>query len=144
MKDYREKEMKYLLIVYIFLFLIWCTEIVENIPSAIQNNYSSILYAMEGIVVSGALSISAFLGDSLIGSRTKDMLIGLFFIPRPGYTVFRRISSGSILDDRFTNEQAKFKYSLIIENLPEKSRKSTTMRTLTGTRCIASIKIKGQ
>lgn len=79
MKDYRTKEMKYLLIVYFLLFLLWCTSIFDQIPEAIESNHKNIVTIAEGVTISGVLSLIAFLGDSLISSNLKDKLVGFLF-----------------------------------------------------------------
>lgn len=119
MKDYREKELKYLLFILVFLFLIWCTPLLSIMPNADKkNSYEVLSTLIESVIISGVLSLGAFLCDCLINSKSKDKLVGLFFIPRPGETVFSRIDNGSIVDNRFLVEDAKNKYSDIILNLP--------------------------
>lgn len=118
MKDYRDKEMRYLLVVYILLLLIWCTATFDRLPNTFENNLGSILKTLEGVVISGVLSLVTFLCDSLITSYQKDKLVGLFFIPRPGNTIFSRIATGKVIDDRFTSSEAITLYSYIIDGLP--------------------------
>jgi len=110
--------MKYLLIAYSLLFLLLCTSIFEQIPETIESNYENILSIAQGVTVSGVLSLIAFLGDSLISSGLKDKLVGLFLIPRSGQTIFTRICSKKVNDDRFLNSAAISRYSDIIENRP--------------------------
>ncbi len=118
MKDYREKEMKYLLITYVLLFLFWCTGIFEEVSNTIDKDWSAILSAIEGVIISGVLSLITFIADSLFSSGHKDKLVGLFFIPRSGCTIFTRILNSKIDDDRFTISEAKEQYAHIIANLP--------------------------
>ncbi|MEL1133822.1 hypothetical protein AAC978_01450 [Desulfitobacterium sp. THU1] len=118
MKDYRTKEMKYLLVAYSLLFLLWCTPIFEQIPETIKSDYKIIISISEGVAISGVLSLIVFLGDSLISSSLKDKLVGLFFIPRAGQTIFTRISNKEVNDDRFLSYDAISLYSTIIENMP--------------------------
>lgn len=77
---------------------------------------------MEGATISGVLSLITFLGDSLISSNLKDKLVGLFFIPRSGQTIFTRISNKAVNDDRFLISDAISRYSGIIENRPPQKR----------------------
>ena len=123
MKDYRDKELKCLLFLLVFLFLIWCTPLLEAIPdTSVKDNYKMFLTAIESALISGVLSLCTFLCDCLISSKTKDKLVGLFFIPRPGKTIFSRIKDGRIKDDRFLLSDAKKKYYDIISNLPSKEQ----------------------
>ena len=117
MKDYREREIKYLLIVYVLLLLLWCTGIFDNFANT-DITWSSLFSAIEGITISGVLSLITFVGDSLFSSNQKDKLLGLFFIPKPGNTLFTRISNGKVIDDRFTCSEASERYYDIICKLP--------------------------
>lgn len=126
MKDYRDKEMKNLMFILFFLFLIYCTPILEYIKSTEdKSNYSILVTALESTVISGILSSATLLCDCLISSGLKDKLVGLFFIPRAGETVFSRINSCELKDDRFQVSDAAIKYESIILNLPtdKKSRR---------------------
>jgi len=114
--------MKYLLLTYFLLFLLWCTPIFEQIPETIENNYKNIISIAEGVTISGILSLITFLGDSLISSNLKDKLVGLFFIPRSGQTIFTRISNKKVNDDRFLSSDAVSRYSEIIENRPAQKK----------------------
>ena len=122
MKDYRSKEMKSLLLAYFLLFLLWGTPIFSQIPETTENNYKTIISIMEGVTISGVLSLITFLGDSLISSNLKDELVGLFFIPRSGQTIFSRISNKAVNDDRFLISDAISRYSGIIENRPSQKK----------------------
>lgn len=114
--------MKSLLLAYFLLFLLWGTPIFSQIPEATENNYKTIISIMEGVTISGVLSLITFLGDSLISSNLKDKLIGLFFISRSGQTIFSRISNKTVNDDRFLISDAISRYSGIIENRPSQKR----------------------
>ena len=118
MKNYRSKEMKNMLFVYFLLFLLWCTNIYKQFPEVPVNNFKNIISVMEGVTISGVLSLITFFSDSLISSNLKDKLIGLFFIPRSGQTIFTRISNKTVKDDRFLIVEAISCYSDIIENRP--------------------------
>lgn len=95
MKDYRDKEIKNLMFLLLFLFLLWCTPIFNDIDVA-QGTYHVWLNAMESLLVSATLSSTAILFDCLVSSELKDALIGLFFIPRSGETIFSDIKDGKI------------------------------------------------
>lgn len=119
MKDYRDKEMKNLMYILFFLFLIWCTPILEQVKATEeQSNYGVLASALESAVISGVLSCATFLCDCLVSSRLKDKLVGLFFIPRAGETVFSRIRSRELKDDRFLISDAATAYEEIIQKLP--------------------------
>lgn len=122
MKDYREKELKCLLILYILLLIIWCTQIFNQTLNIFEGNSGNIFSIIEGLTISGVISLVAFISDSVISSNQKDKLVGLFLIPKPGYTIFTRIKSGRVVDDRFINTDAAQKYSSIIENLPTEKK----------------------
>jgi len=77
---------------------------------------------MEGVTISGVLSLITFLGDSLISNNIKDKLVGLFFIPRSGQTIFTRITNKAVNDDRFLISDAISRYSGIIENRPSQKK----------------------
>lgn len=123
MKDYRDKELTRLLFILFFLFLIWCTPALDHInnPEA-QTDYSILLSIAESTIISYVLSNAALLCDCLISSRLKDKLVGLFFLPRSGETVFSKIKNGKIYDDRFELSDAKALYKDIISYLPNKKR----------------------
>lgn len=124
MKDYREKEMKNLMYILFFLFLILCTPILEYIKSTEdKSNYAILATALESTVISGILSSATLLCDCIISSKVKDRLVGLFFIPRAGETVFSRISSGVLKDDRFQVSEAADVYKTIIQQLPSNKEK---------------------
>lgn len=119
MKDYRDKEMKNLMYILFFLFLIWCTPILEHIKATEeQSNYGVLASALESAVISGILSCATLLCDCLVSSSLKDKLVGLFFIPRAGEMVFSRIRSHKLKDDRFQISDAATVYADIIQQLP--------------------------
>lgn len=118
MKDYREREIKYLYISYILLFLYWCTNIFSTITQNASANWSEILSIADVVAIAAIISLISFILDSIISSSLKDKLVGLFFIPRAGSTVFSRLIKGKILDDRFTKDEAENAYAYIITTLP--------------------------
>ena len=119
MKDYRDKEMKNLMYILFFLFLIWCTPILEHIKATEeQSNYGVLASVLESTVISGILSCATHLCDCLVSSSLKDRLVGLFFMPRAGEMVFSRIKSRKLKDDRFQLPDAATVYADIIQKLP--------------------------
>lgn len=119
MKEYRDKELKYLLYLLVFLFLIWCTPLMQiDVMTKESGIYKTISELIGSVLVSGTLSLSVFLFDCLIDSKIKDKLVGLFFIPRSGETIFERIKYSKFKDDRFLIKDAQVKYKDILKNLP--------------------------
>lgn len=119
MKDYRDKEMKNLMYILFFLFLIWCTPVLEHIKATEeQSNYGVLASLLESAVISGILSCATLLCDCLVSSSLKDKLVGLFCIPRAGEMVFSRIRSQKLKDDRFQISDAATVYADIIQQLP--------------------------
>ena len=116
MKDYRDKEIKNLMFLLLFLFLIWCTPIFNDIDVA-QDTYHVLLNTIESLLVSASLSSAAILFDCLVSSDLKDNLVGLFFIPRSGETIFSDIKSGKIKDKRFLTSDAVSSYTDIIQEI---------------------------
>lgn len=119
MKDYRDKELKNLMYLLFFLFLIWCTSVLSDIPTlADQNRYVALSSMLESAIISAVLSCATVICDSIVSSGLKDKLVGLFFIPRAGETVFSRIASGKLSDPRFRTSDAASLYANIIELRP--------------------------
>ena len=119
MKDYRNKELKYLLTFYIFLFILLCTPLLKNITTISTDAYQSVSNIFEGIIVSGAISVGVFLIDCIISSQLKNKLVGLFLIRRSGEKIFTKISKNEEFDNRFSVLAARTKYKTILENLPK-------------------------
>ena len=111
--------MKNLMYILFFLFVIWCTPSIEHIKAAeAQSNYGVLVSTLESAIISGILSSATLLCDCLVSSSLKDKLVGLFFIPRAGETVFSRIRSRKLKDTRFQLSDAATIYADIIQNLP--------------------------
>ena len=123
MKDYRNQEMKNLSLMLCFLFLIWCTPALSfSMATEEQSRYEAISFLLESVLISAVLSSATLLWDCLIGSKLKDKLVGLGFIPRPGETIFTRIKENKLSDDRFQLYDAASLYSDIICNLPNNKK----------------------
>lgn len=118
MKDYRDKELKYLMVILALLFVMLCTPIKELIVADIEL-HKSLTTIFNSIVVSSIISLLTFICDCLLSTNLKDKMIGLFFIPKAGKTIFTRINNGSVKDDRFSISAAKTKYKEIISNIPK-------------------------
>lgn len=118
MKDYREKELKYLMIIFILLFVVLCTPIRELDITDIEL-HQALTTIFSSIVVSSVLSLATFICDCLLSTNLKDKMVGLLFIPKAGETIFTRINNSSVKDNRFLNSEAKIKYKEIISNIPK-------------------------
>ena len=126
MKDYRDKELKYLYYSLGILMLVMTTD--SFTINSLISRYDMAIKVIECIAISSVASLFAFLGDSIISSFVKDKLIGLFFIPKPGETIFTRISKGTIRDNRFTISDAQKKYASIIDNIPNREKTTCSQR----------------
>lgn len=119
MKEYRDKELKNLMFLLLFLFLIWCTPIFNDIDiNTSYDKYHILLNTVESALVSATLSCATVLFDCLISPNLKDKLVGLFFIPRSGETIFSYLREGKIKDPRFFTVDAVVFYADIIQSLP--------------------------
>lgn len=118
-KDYRDKELRYLLIANAILF-IFCTKYVGQLESFnLERDYIKFIADIVGTtLVSGVISLIAYIFDSIYSSGLKDILLGFGLFKKPGCTIFTRISDNKIKDDRFTNAQVKEKYQTILHGLP--------------------------
>ena len=93
MKEYRQKEMKCLVVAYSLLLLLLCTKVFDEVDITQISKYEKVFSVFEGITVSSILYMLVLIGDMVISANHKDKLIGLFFIPRAGCTVFSRIKN---------------------------------------------------
>lgn len=123
MKDYREKEIKYLYISYVLLFLYWSTNTFAILTQSATGNWIDIL--------------------SITDSDAKDKLVGLFLIPRAGATFFSRLLDGKIIDDRFSKQEAKIKYNGIIQALPAHKKERRSFENVQWYRIYAKYQDKG-
>ncbi len=129
LKDYRDKELKYLYYSLGILMLIMTTD--SFTIDGLVSKFDMAVKVIECVAISSVASLFAFLGDSIISSFVKDKLIGLIFIPKPGETIFTRISKGRIRDNRFTITDAQKKYANIIDNIPNQGKTSYSQRKQT-------------
>lgn len=113
MKEYRQKEMKYLVVVYSLLLLLLCTKVFDKISITQINEYDRVFSVFEEIMVSSVLYMLVLIGDAVISANLKDKLIGLFFIPRAGCNVFSKIKRNIISDMRIDNTSAIKRYRSI-------------------------------
>ncbi len=115
MKNYREKELKYLLLAYLILFSILCTPLSVSISLC---DVATILTSIENIALSFVLTLFTFLCDGLIDSRVKDCAITLSFPAKSGKNIFSRIKNQEVQDWRFTQDEALLRYNEIISAFP--------------------------
>lgn len=93
MKDYRDKEIKNLMFLLLFLFLIWCTPIFNDIDVA-QDTYHVLLNTIESLLVSASLSSAAILFDCLVSSDQKTIWLVYFLSPvlaRPSFRILKAV-----------------------------------------------------
>ena len=135
MKEYRDKELKNLMFLLLFLFLIWCTPIFNDIDiNTSYDKYHILLNTVESALVSATLSCATVLFDCLISPNLKDKLVGLFFIPRSGETIFSNLREGKIKDPRFFTVDAVV-FTLISFNPSQAVKLSAiNLRILNGTK----------
>ena len=121
MKDYRESQSKYLLLLLLFLFILWCTPLVDSLRTVEEDgstSYQVLAVTLESAVVSGTISLAAFLCDNILGGELKMRMVCLFLFPAPGETVFSRLKDGKIHDKRFLTQDALKVYEKILNDLP--------------------------
>lgn len=121
MKDYREKELKYLMVILVLLFIFLCTPFKELSVTDIEL-HKTLTTIFSSIAVSSLLSLATFICDCLLSTNLKNKLVGLFCIPKAGETIFTRLNKCSVKDDRFLNSEAKTKYKEIISNIPQNKK----------------------
>jgi hypothetical protein len=123
MKDYRDKEIKWYILAYLFLVIGSASP--EFISSANADWFSIIDELLSSSLLAGAICTLAFVLDCLYTANAKENLLFLGVTTLPGKTIFTRISEGKVKDIRFKNEDAQAIYSKIIDGLPsdEKERK---------------------
>ena len=114
MKNYRDNELKCLLIVLSALILMFGTELLSG-----DVDGGGIITIAGSVLFTSVISLSAFLLDCSVGTQLKNKLVGLFFIRLPGEKVFSRIKNDRIKDARFLLSDAKERYFSIIEKIPD-------------------------
>lgn len=145
MKEYRDKEIKNLMFLLLFLFLIWCTPVLDDIQIIdSQSKYSALSAILESAVISAVLSCATVLCDCLISSALKDKLVGLFFIPRAGETIFSKLKSGQVTDSRFRTSDAAYFYADIIQSLPSSKKERRRAENTTWYRIYQKYQENGQ
>lgn len=145
MKEYRDKEIKNLIYLLFFLFLIWCTPALTNIQTTDgQSKYAALSAIVESTVISAILSCASVLFDCILSSNLKDKLVGLFFIPRAGETIFSKIKAGKVKDDRFRQSDAVSLYADIIQSLPSDKTERRELENITWYRIYQKYQEKGQ
>lgn len=122
LKNYRDNELKWFILAYLFLV------IGSGNPNVIKDTGIEVLSKIESLIstalISGAICSLAFVIDSLYSQKIKDALLYLKITKMPGTTIFTRIKSGTLKDARFETIQAQRKYEAIINNIPANKSKS--------------------
>lgn len=121
LKNYRENELKW----YVISYLIW-TVAVCNLD-VLKNVDIDFVVKLEGLfasaLLSGVISVLAFVFDSLYSTEAKDGLLYLGFTKAPGSTIFSEIRESRMKDSRIDISKAQSRYKEIIENIPESNEK---------------------
>ena len=123
MKEYRNKELKYLVYAYIFIFLLLCTSIVDSVTMTIQQGLENVSVILECSIISGFIASCIFIFDCVISVNLKNKLVCLLFLPMKGETIFSRINNNKIKDKRFNLNEAQNKYGDIISGIPSSKGK---------------------
>ncbi len=114
-KDYREKELKIYVIANIIVIL-YLSDILNVGELVSENNYMKLIISiLNSSLFSGIIYSLCIVFDSLIPSKIKDYFV-YWWWHKPGETIFSRMYNNKI-DDRFTSEDAKEKYSDIFNGL---------------------------
>jgi len=116
MKDYREKELKWYVLAYLFLMIGINNS--ELIASDSDNWFGSIEKLLTSSLLVGVICTLAFVFDCLYTAELKDLMLCLGFNTLPGKTIFSHISKSKINDMRLDVKKAQEKYKDIISNLP--------------------------
>lgn len=120
MKDYREKELKWYILAYLFLMIgINSTGLITY---GSEDWFGSIEKLLSSSLLAGVICTLAFVFDCLYTAELKDLLLCLGFTTLPGKTVFARISKGKINDMRIDVEKAQEKYKDVIDGLPSNKK----------------------
>ena len=122
LKNYRDNELKWFILAYLFL------AIGSGNADVINGTGIETLSKIESLIstalISGAICSLAFVIDSLYSQKIKDALLYLGITKMPGTTIFTRIKSGTLKDVRFEKTNAHIKYETIINNIPKDKSKS--------------------
>lgn len=115
MKDYREKELKWYILAYLFL-LIGISE--AGLITAGDGWADSVEELLASSLLAGTICTLSFVFDCLYTADVKGKLVCLGFATLPGKTIFTRISASKINDIRIDAKKAQEKYVDVIRNLP--------------------------
>ena len=144
MKEYRNKEVRDLMLLLLSLFWLWCTPVFHNICSVDdQNNFSTLLTILESTTISAVLSCASILCDCLISSALKDKLVGLFFMPRSGETIFSDIK-GKLKTRAFVLLMHSPFIQVLCKNSQMKKRRVEKLKMRNGIRYTSGIRKRGQ
>lgn len=120
-KNYRERELVMYIIACLLVYICFDGKLFEF---GTADKIVIISNLLGSTLMMGAISIFAFISDSLFSNRIKDIILSIFgLIKKPGYTIFERIEKNN-KDDRYSKTEALHKYSDIYANI-HVSKKST-------------------
>jgi len=120
LKSYRENEIKWYIIAYLFLMIGISSP--EPTPLESPDWFIRIEKLLSSSLLAGVICTLAFVFDCLYTAELKKTLLCLGFTSLPGETVFTRISQGKINDMRFEIKDAQEKYRAIIGELPSNKK----------------------
>lgn len=116
MKNYRENELKWYILAYLFLLIGATTP--KLFSSGNIDWLGNIENLLSSTLLAGVICALSFVFDCLYTPTLKEALLFLGFTTMPGKTIFSRLSQGKINDIRFENKKAQEEYEEIISNLP--------------------------
>ena len=127
-KDYREKELKLYIIANVLLILATSNIIPYNQSTKSIEYLKTIIEILNMSLISGFISIIAFLSDSIYSSGMKYKLVSIFgLIKQPGEKVFSDIFKGC-KDNRIEKNDALSSYKKIKSRIDELEGKSKDKR----------------
>ena len=114
-KEYRNNELNKYIIANILIILLFSN--ILSFSDSFQINIGVVSSLISSAVMSAVLFIFPFVIDNMLGDKLKDKMIYLWR-KRPGATIFSDIQNKKVVDDRFTIDQIKEKYSSVFEKMP--------------------------
>lgn len=127
-KDYREKELKLYIIANVLLILATSNIISYNQSTESIEYFKTIIEILNISLISGFISIIAFLSDSIYSNGMKSKLVNIFgLIKQPGEKVFSDIFKGC-KDIRIEKNDALNSYGNIKSRIDELEGKSKEKR----------------
>ena len=114
--------MKWISFLYGALYLYFCTDFIKILYAYNNSEGSHLSKLFESALITGAVSVTVYIFDSLIPSKCKNWLLGPKNLSASGYTVFSRIKTGRFKDERVSCNTAQAAYNNVTSNLPTSKR----------------------